>query len=660
MSIVEILVKQAADLAAKVIESKFLKSESKSSKSDITPNNLQKHLTYIANWSGDIQLFGIGIAKDTSAETIALLYHESARKFRGTKASGGTRTEQAVIDEKSHILLIGDPGAGKTTSLKRLARNLFQEPDNGEGETSQLPILIRLKEINEYQDIRQLLAEILGFRIQSKEKILIEERKRRDYDDDGKEIVIIDKIEKKVPYPAIGDIELNIFIDRFLDDSCSLLMIDGLDELKGDFLPKFMADIRKFSLQLSKAKIIITCRTGFYYTIGTIEGFNVLDILPLDSNQIQAIASLWIKDPEGFTKALRLSPYNDLADRPLLLAQLLLIFDRYETLPKYPREIYELILELLLKEWDADRQITRASKYSDFTPKRKLEFLAELAFCLMYRNKSTQFGTKELMEIYSLICEKFELPKNEAPDVASEIETHTGIVISVGQKSYEFAHLSIQEYLCAEYIVRSPLNTSIVELIKNKPEPVAVAIALASDSTDWLCNLMTDQDALDALSPSIGAFVYRLVLERPVFRKTDLLGYCIFSLYTESIRSGSQDKFTPDTHEPGRQNSNNSHQVPFQQTEQMFNIFKKLSDLPGVKESVRLFFNNPIKMKIHFIGRGQSRQIKIDYTLPRHHISGNDHRITNAVSIYYLRAFAENFGVLPEAEKLLRKKLPEY
>lgn len=621
----ELLTKKAIDIAAKILESKFLNNEKIKSSDNVIPERLSIHLSYVANWSSQTQIFGLGKGKDTDCDTIELSYNGGARKFRSKLAGENLQPEESILSGKNHVILIGDPGAGKTTSLKRIAQSVFQDAHETDQECLSLPLLVRLKEIDEFNDLYQLIADILGFEVVTKYKVVIEEKKKRDFDDDGKEIVVTEKIEKKIPYLAIGEKQIDIFLREFFDESQVLLFLDGLDELKEEFLDKFLKSLQQFSLTLTFSKIVITSRTGFYYGLRILEGFDVLDIMPLDSGQILQLASAWTKSPEKFVAALEASPYKDLADRPLLLSQLLFIYDRFGTLPLNPKEIYSQIVELLLKEWDADRGIVRASKYSGFSPKRKSEFLSELAFQLMYKKDVTQFGSDELSDIYKNICGKFELPEPESREVAQEIETHNGIVVGVGHSSYEFSHLSIQEYLCADYIVRSPLNQDLVDLIRLHPEPVSIAIALASDSTAWLTNIITDQECFDAIICSIGPFLTRLILERPAFSPDDRLGFSLFYLYSSSITS-------------------------LRGTRQLFTQTKAL---PGVKKSIEMFLTMPESVHISSIGRGEGKQLVIEYSLPKHHMTHSSYKKTIYIPIHTMVSFGQDFGFSKLVESFL-------
>lgn len=600
MSLTEILVSHAAQLASSVVESHIKKTDSDL----VAPNNLARHLTTVANWSARVQV--LGHALDTDAESIELHYDATTRMFRGKNGESDKRSESTLLDAQCHHILFGDPGSGKSTSLKRVARTALQSPRKNSNDTCQYPILIRLSEIDQYVDMYYTIAEILGFPITVVEEYAPSRRKKStsrslNKDADGQDV-------EKIPVSYIGEQKVAPYIASFLDDSEALVLIDGLDELRYGLLSAVLKDLRKMGLELARAKLIVTSRMGLSGTIGTLEGFDTLDILPLDRSQVLQLASIWTKNPDGFLEELNVVTYKDLTDRPLLLSQVAFIYQRYGTLPKNPKEIYQLVIELLLKDWDADRHVVRHSEYSEFSVKRKAEFLAELAFRLMYHEKVIRFEDQLLKEIYSAICDKYQLPSGESSAVAAEIETHTGIVVRSGFSEYEFSHLSLQEYLCADYIVRSPLSEETVRLIDIRPEPVAIAIALASDSTSWICNLVTDSYAMKSLSENIGPFLTRLVAEAPVFSRDSLLGYCVFRLFT-CLHEFSND-----------------------------HPFRKFISLIGVQESVRLFLSDRTNITVLPV-EGSRERLKLQYQRSRHHISQPDSTQTFFVTKSTLNSF---------------------
>jgi hypothetical protein len=221
-----------------------------------------------------------------------------------------------------------------------------------------------------------------------------------------------------------------------------------------------------------------------------------------------------------------------MAERPLLLAQLLKLFDEDGVLPERPSEVYERMLNLLLEQWDKERRIRRGSKYSGFTPDRKAKFLAALSYHLTVRIRTTVFSEKILIEAYAHIYKHFGLPADEAKAVAKELESHNGVIVQGSRTEYEFSHLSFQEYLCAEYLVRDSCPERLTEYLKRYPDPIAVAVAISSNPTHWLGSLFLRKNVMVNFTvPSLGAFVARFLVERPAFERTPILGLVAVKLF---------------------------------------------------------------------------------------------------------------------------------
>ncbi len=200
-------------------------------------------------------------------------------------------------------------------------------------------------------------------------------------------------------------------------------------------------------------------------------------------------------------------------------------------MPDQPSEIYARLLRLLLEEWDAQSDVHRDSKYAGFNPTKKADFLSALGYQLTYALEITRFKQQDLVRAYLSICDNFGLPRDEATKVAQEIQTHTGI-ISVGPADiYEFCHLSFQEYLCADYIVRAPLETQMVEYLVKYAAPLAVAVALSSNPSDCFATLIQRFDNLYSLDEaSMSSLLSRVMIERPSFQESEPLGFAMLRL----------------------------------------------------------------------------------------------------------------------------------
>jgi hypothetical protein len=239
-------------------------------------------------------------------------------------------------------------------------------------------------------------------------------------------------------------------------------------------------------------------------------------------------------DPTQFLKDLDALPYRDLTDRPLLLTQLLYIYQRYGYLPEQPSQVYRRVISLLLQEWDAERGVVRRSNYAHFDPDRKLAFLAAVAYYLTYRIKTKQFTTRDLEEAYLKICDRFQLAPEQVTHVIREVETHTGIIAASGDDEFEFTHLSLQEFLCAEYLSREPHAEHLKDYMEAYPAPVAITVALSSNASSSFAALFLRSGP--ANYGETGSFLSRLLLERPFFEASASLGMAILKLYADAGR----------------------------------------------------------------------------------------------------------------------------
>lgn len=203
-----------------------------------------------------------------------------------------------------------------------------------------------------------------------------------------------------------------------------------------------------------------------------------------------------------------------------------------------PSEVYEEATYLIVKEWDEHRDIVRHSKYSDFNTRKKIKFIAEVSYLLTYKAKQKVFTSKMLESIYIEICDKYNLPADEMKMVVSEIESHTGMIVESKYRHFEFSHLSIQEFLCAQHLVNLPYSKETIEYFLEYPEPLAIAVSISGEPSLWLANLLLNsslninnfKDSKEAYFSSVYTLLNRLLVESPSFKVTLELGFTFFYL----------------------------------------------------------------------------------------------------------------------------------
>jgi DNA polymerase III delta prime subunit len=474
-----------------------------------TRKAIEAHLRMVNTWSRSIDILGMPRPKNLDKLYIKLSLTDDPRRFRlGTvKPANVDYSIEDAIATKHHLLILGDPGCGKTTTQKKIARDLLSTRDNTK--TGYLPIVIRLRDLKPGTGLLDRIKQIFEVRFAEQEVRL----GRNDYKEKGHE------------FPQLRS------LCTFLDEMRILLLLDGYDELNPDLKPAVLNDIDILGLRLVSSRVIMTSRSADF--VRKPEEFLLFEIQGLSDEQIESFVKLWFgstthrkRTASQFLEILAATPYKDLATRPLTLANLCLVFEKYGSLPELPLSVYRKTINLLLEEWDAERGIHRRSRYSMFDQHRKMDFLAAFAYYLVVdRNSALSFTPQDFIRIYSRINKRFGLPDDEAAATALEIESHTGLIIKSSYETYEFSHKSLQEFLVAEHLVRLRDVPSAVVLLRSCPNELAISVAISSDPTDWLCGCFRDKTGRVKPKPEwILPFLYRISLERPTFEVTAELG----------------------------------------------------------------------------------------------------------------------------------------
>lgn len=470
---------------------------------------LEDYVGEVLRWSSRIQFFGMPEAEDTETATINLKLSLQPRRFRNASSSASaTIGESELLASPQHYVVLGEPGSGKSTTVKRLVRAvLLDEPSDPE-DIYRYPVVIRLREHVSATDPDVVLATTVGI--------------AHTCVDEGKD----------VSSAMVGDERLSDVVPRFLNEANAILMLDGLDELPENTRHQFEDWIVRLSYRLDGSKILVTSRSGDYYR--HLDGFNLLELCPLDPEQARAIAQKWLTNADEFFTALEALPYRDIADRPLLLSQLIVLFRREGVLPEQPSHVYRRLLRLLLEDWDKERGITRSSRYAGFDADRKADFLAALSYHLTYKYQRSSFTLWDLASVYSYIHRLFGLPQAQAREVSEEIASHSGLIVASGS-GYEFSHLSFQEYLCATHIVREPFPEHLDRYVATYPGPLAVAVAISASPANWFTGLILKDTHFRSFSPeTLHSFLARLKTERPLFDVSAGLGIAVMRLFYES------------------------------------------------------------------------------------------------------------------------------
>jgi hypothetical protein len=463
--------------------------------------SIERHLKVVETWCESITLLALLRDKRLQDSFTELNLTVGYTRFGSEPAID--QDPITIIDvyrEAWNAALLGAPGAGKTTSLKRIAQVALDERDGAQGG---VPILVRLRDLSTKQPLVPFLLAELGVSVWSNEKSEAEVTK--------------------------WGVRTLISILERID---GILLLDGLDEVDPSCRLEVEDDIAGLIGKSKRLRVIVTCRTAEYQL--AIQRLQPYTIRPLSPSQVAIFARRWLGEERApaFVQAVEDAPYAGTEVVPLTLAHYCALYERYGELPEKPLDVYEQIVSLFVEDWDRQRGLTRKSQYADFPPRKKERFLQAMAYQLTTRGARGSFLEEDLFAAYDAIAADFSLPQNYAKDVVQEVESHTGLIIQSGFRKFEFFHLTIQEYLTAMYAQRTP--SAIQTLFPKYPDELALVVAASANASEYLLKIMQeflqmrgDSSRADAF---LAPFFSRLASERARLLPSSDLGWIVMAL----------------------------------------------------------------------------------------------------------------------------------
>ena len=325
-----------------------------------------------------------------------------------------------AVEKHDKLLILGKPGSGKTTFLKWLALQCKE----GKLHQEQVPFFVTLKEFAEA---------------------------------DGQQ-TLIDFIARQLAKCGIED--ARSIVERLLQGGRSIILLDGLDEVRSSDHDRILNTIRQTSEQFDTNQFIMTCRIAAKEY--TFDKFNEVEIADFDTKQIADFAGKWFdKDPikaAEFPKELELDPgLQELATNMLLLTLLCLVFAERTGFPANRSELYKEGLDLLLKKWDAKRNIKRDEVYKQLSLKLKEDLLSQVAWIAFeqsdyfFKKKFVEEQIQEYIRNLPNASSDLEALQLDSEAVLNSIAAQHGLLVERARGVYSFSHLTFHEYFTARH-----------------------------------------------------------------------------------------------------------------------------------------------------------------------------------------------------------------
>ena len=333
--------------------------------------------------------------------------------------------------ECPYALILGDPGAGKSSLLQYLALDWAEKP------TAEIPLLIELRQ---YVTDENKPKDFLEFFHQGKRKIC----------------------------------ELNqLKLGEILQAGNALVMFDGLDEIFDKHRRNgVITEIIAFTNKYNRVRVIVSSRS-VGYDAGRLEnaGFRHFTLDDLNEAQIREFIEKWHRfalhdDKESDRKemrnrlqtAIKDSPaIGELAGNPLLLT-MMAILNRKQTLPRNRADLYEEAAKLLLYNWDIEYKKMQLT-LDDVDLGAKQAMLRRIAYYMQASHqglKANSIQRDALEEEFVAYLKSRDVPnpRRVANQLIDQLRQRNFILCHYGNDDFGFVHRTFLEFFCAAEFVK--------------------------------------------------------------------------------------------------------------------------------------------------------------------------------------------------------------
>jgi predicted NACHT family NTPase len=389
------------------------------------------------------------------------------------------------------MVIIGAPGSGKTTLLRQIT--LTYAHNSHRRRSRKVPTLVPV-----FLPLHKIREDITAANPQGLPELIVEQ-------------------VKTLPKGTTLNLSPQWFESKLLDGKC-LVMLDGLDEVADEAQRRQVSQWVDGQMRTyPDTRWILTSRPYGYRNAQLTEARTTLAVQSFSLQQMELFLKRWYlqneilrqaRKPDPGVKAAAEDKAGDLIGRikgypplaamalnPLLLTMIATVHDNRGALPGSRVDLYDEICDVLLVRRQEAKGLTEPFPLK---PEQKKAVLQVLALELMVLQKR-EFSQAEGVAMVEVSLQSVAGDAIDPADFLAHIETVSGLLLEREVGTYQFAHLSFQEYLASAQVKEANQTGLLTENLQLTWWHETIRLFAAKNDVTALVTAALDEPTRDSL-----------------------------------------------------------------------------------------------------------------------------------------------------------------